>query len=319
MKNNEEFKNRCYGLSVIRSENSNFNADFTGNPRRLPDENGTVYATDKSLKYSIRKYWIDHGEKVFVWRTYKERDNKGDYTPSTLEERFLQLAEKKDTKPEDVFKDCIDVKFFGITFALKSGKGKGSNKNLSITGPLQISYGKNRYDENIIFSNDILSPYAKSEGDKSSTLGKENKGKEFYYTYDFSLNPDNIKNHFEECENIRKKMSLSKIEIDTLKEALKHGVTKLDTTSKKDSENALLLFVQMSDGSKAFLPAMKNLVNVKKNDEGRVVIDLSAVRNLLDDKMDDIEKIEVSYNCHVTEVSGLEDVDTGKWKIDDKM
>ena len=38
------FENRVYGVQIIKSKNSNYNADFTGNPRTLPD--GTVYSTD---------------------------------------------------------------------------------------------------------------------------------------------------------------------------------------------------------------------------------------------------------------------------------
>jgi CRISPR-associated protein Csh2 len=44
----EIFKNRAYGFVVIKSINSNYNADFSGQPRTLP--NGSVYATDKALK-----------------------------------------------------------------------------------------------------------------------------------------------------------------------------------------------------------------------------------------------------------------------------
>ncbi len=48
------FKNRVFGCVVIKSLNSNYNADFSHQPRTLPD--GTVYATDKALKYTVRNY-----------------------------------------------------------------------------------------------------------------------------------------------------------------------------------------------------------------------------------------------------------------------
>jgi CRISPR-associated protein Csh2 len=47
-----QFKNRVYGFAVIKAINSNYNADFSGQPRTLP--NGQVYATDKALKYTVR-------------------------------------------------------------------------------------------------------------------------------------------------------------------------------------------------------------------------------------------------------------------------
>ena len=48
------FKNRVFGCVVIKSVNSNYNADFSHQPRTLPD--GSVYATDKALKYTVRNY-----------------------------------------------------------------------------------------------------------------------------------------------------------------------------------------------------------------------------------------------------------------------
>ena len=59
------FTKRAYGLVVIKSINSNYNADFSGQPRTLPD--GTVYATDKALKYTARHYIKNEfpDEKIF--------------------------------------------------------------------------------------------------------------------------------------------------------------------------------------------------------------------------------------------------------------
>lgn len=310
MTNNELFTNRCYGLTIIKSELSNFNADFTKKPRRLPDHNGTIYATDKALKYAIRKYWKDHNEEVFVWKTFKE--NKGDYIPKTLEERYESFNAEK---PEDAFQNCIDVKSFGITFAMQS-QNKDKNKNLSLTGPLQISYGVNKYKENISFINDILSPYRDKKDAKSSTLGNESKSLKTYYVYDFSLNPKNISDHYEKNEDLNKKLSLTNNDISSIKDALKYGVTNLDTTTKKDSENALLLFITFKENSKAFLPAMKNLVEVKNGDNGKIQIDLTRIKELLDTKNDEIESIELYYNkfFHNIHPENLEN-----WTINDNL
>ena len=48
----QEFKNRVFGAVILKSINSNFNADFTHHPRTLPD--GVVYSTDKAMKYTIK-------------------------------------------------------------------------------------------------------------------------------------------------------------------------------------------------------------------------------------------------------------------------
>ena len=42
------------GIFIVKARNSSFNSDFSGLPRRLPDNTGTIYATDKALKYCVK-------------------------------------------------------------------------------------------------------------------------------------------------------------------------------------------------------------------------------------------------------------------------
>jgi CRISPR-associated protein Csh2 len=293
------FKKRCYGIVMVKSENSNFNADFTGNPRRLPDQKSTIYATDKALKYAIRKYWVDTGKHVFVWKTFRKENEE--YLPLTLEERFNDMKTKlkessqgKDLSPLDIFAQCIDTRLFGITFAMKSKKAE-ENRNISLTGPVQITYGVNRLNENIIFSNDILSPYASKPGDKSSTIGNENKAREIYYVFDFVINPQNILNHYENNPEVLERMTITESDISSLKEALKYAVTNLNSSSKIGSENILTLFITLNENSRTQIPVMKNLVNIEKETD-KTKIDLEAVSGLLSTYDNDIESIELFFN-----------------------
>ena len=305
----EAFKKRCYGIVMVKSENSNFNADFTGNPRRLPDQKSTIYATDKALKYAIRKYWMDTGKHVFVWKTFRKSNEE--YLPLTLEERFHAMKEiLKKESPLEIFAQCIDTKLFGITFAMKAKK-KGEEKNISLTGPVQITYGVNRFNENIIFSNDILSPYASAPGDKSSTIGNENKAREIYYVYDFVINPQNILNHYENNPEVREKMAITDSDISSLKEALKYAVTNLNSSSKIGSENILTLFITLNENSRAQIPVMKNLVNIE-NEIEKTKIDLKAVSGILDSYDNDIESIELNFNKKLFNVPYP--IENNKWR-----
>jgi CRISPR-associated protein Csh2 len=378
------FNNRCYGLVIVKSENSNFNADFTGNPRRLPDEHGTIYATDKALKYSIRRYWVDQGKDVFVWRSHQENGNV-----RTRDQRMMQMVEIfsindkefskiiktlewfehncKTFKKEDidkiineeikqivvdltrkftkltkadiekifnnkiqelkskitatVFAKCIDTKLFGVTYT-----GEGT---LSLTGPVQISYGVNKYEENTVYINDILSPYPTGEeGTTQSSIGKEIKNMESYYVYDFSINPQNIVTHYNSRDDLKQLMQITENDINSLKEAMKYSVTSLDTTSKKDSENAMLLFITLPEKSQQFLPAMKNLVKIEKNEENKVKIDLSKVKRLIERKFNINDwkendnqnekkriKVELYYNELTTVIEGASDT----WAINKNL
>lgn len=77
------FTNRVFGCVIIKSVNSNYNADFTHQPRTLPD--GTVYATDKALKYTVRNYFKKAypNDKVFYFKTMD-----ADFKPRTLDETY---------------------------------------------------------------------------------------------------------------------------------------------------------------------------------------------------------------------------------------
>ncbi|HRF40579.1 MAG TPA: type I CRISPR-associated protein Cas7, partial [Saprospiraceae bacterium] len=62
------FNKRAFGCAIVKAINANYNADFTHQPRTLPD--GTAYATDKALKYLVRNYWVNHikGEHVLYYK-----------------------------------------------------------------------------------------------------------------------------------------------------------------------------------------------------------------------------------------------------------
>jgi CRISPR-associated protein Csh2 len=383
---NNEFKNRCYGLVIIKSENSKFNADFTGYPRRLPDDKGTIYATDKALKYCIRRYWVDNDKNVFVWRSHlnngnlrtrdermenmrnelsndndlkslidiekwvkEKKENKNNinindneindikskfsnsYICKYVEDLKLSVDKRKndtekrkayDEKVQEIrnvitaiiFSKCIDTKLFGVTY---TGEGP-----LSLTGPMQISYGINRYSDNTVYVNDILSPYPTGdEGTIQGSVGKEVKTLLSYYVYDFSFNPQNIVTHYETNEAIKKLMTITTEDINLLKEALKCSVTHLDTASKIGSENALLLFITLNENSKICLPAMKNFVEIKDDtsNSSKKIFDLEKVINELNSKKNDIEQIELYYNKNNYNVS-LGNFDfNGKITIDENL
>ena len=81
-----KFNSRVYGCAIIRSINANYNADFSHQPRTLP--NGVCYATDKALKYLIRNFLKDMYDKetIFYFKSYDKK-----LKPLNLNGRFLDL------------------------------------------------------------------------------------------------------------------------------------------------------------------------------------------------------------------------------------
>lgn len=288
------FNNRVYGAAIIKSINSNYNADFSGQPRKLP--NGTVYATDKALKYSIRNFWKDAlAEKIFYFKSLSE-----EMSPRTLDEtyalHFGDFKEKDKTKLRlEVLGNilqCLDVRLFGGTYAGKT--------NISIHGTCQITHGLNKFTENVIYSEQIMSPFRNSNEDSKdstmTTLGSQSRLQEGHYVHHFSVNPKNID---EDVLRVSGE-GLSETDIAKLKEGLRKGATYYDSAAKAGTENELLLWVQLKPESKAVLPSFVSLIDINENKE----IDLSKVSALLNEThiQGEVDKIEIYYNKSNTKV-----------------
>jgi len=81
-----KFENRVFGAVLVRSMVANYNADFTGSPRTLP--NGVVYATDKALKYCIRNYLKQDSNNTIFYTTRYKKENM---QPLDIDETYIEL------------------------------------------------------------------------------------------------------------------------------------------------------------------------------------------------------------------------------------
>jgi CRISPR-associated protein Csh2 len=303
-----QFKNRAYGFVVIKSINSNYNADFSGQPRTLP--NGKVYATDKALKYSVRNYLknIYPKETIFYFKRLNDEMN-----PLSLDHAYLTVfPERKDLDSKDketksiVIKDilsCIDIRLFGSTFAKKA---KGGNIALSIHGPVQVNHGINIWLEGNIFSEQITSPFNSDADSKNeqTTIGRQSKLEEGHYVHHFSINPKNIEEiakHGQEGT-----LTLSQNDIELLKEGLRKGATYYDSAAKAGTENEILFYVELNEDSKLVLPNFTEMVKVSDSiEDGRRYFDLSKIKNELDKYKTEIARCELYFNSNNTEISNI--------------
>lgn len=302
-----EFKNRVFGAVILKSINSNFNADFTHHPRTLPD--GVVYSTDKALKYAIKDYFrkLISEHKLFYVKRLNDNLN-----PLTLDETYKILfgefpKEKDEVKRKlvlDNLLSCLDIRLFGATFAGKV--------NISIHGPVQINHGVNKYFENEIYTEDILSPFRNpgeegSDEKAMSTIGNQTNLKEGHYVFHFSINPANTKEFYEMINKDKaddQKLCLSIDDIQKLKEALNNSVTALDSSRKIGTENEATIWVQLKENSKKVLPSFTELISIKK--ENPVVeINCENIQKILNEVDSDIEKVEIFYNPVTSIIVGL--------------
>ena len=290
-----EFKNRVFGCAVVKAINSNYNADFSGQPRTLPD--GTVYATDKAYKYTVKNFFraVYSDETIFYFKSLNENMN-----PISLDETYVKHFgdypnDKKTIKQVVAGKllSCLDIRLFGATFA-------GKNINISIHGPVQINHGVNIWHENNIFSEQITSPFSNKSNDPDAergmtTIGRQSKLQEGHYLHHFSINPETLT----EIKTLagEEVQTVSLDDIAKLKAAMCQGATFYDSASKAGTDNEILFWVQLNNDSKLILPAFTDLVKtLPEKQEGKTVFDFEKVSQLLSGFSSEIEAIELYIN-----------------------
>jgi len=287
------FNNRIFGAALVKAVNSNYNADFSHQPRTLP--NGVVYATDKALKYAIKNYLknVYSEEKIFYFKRFNE-----DFVPYSLDDAYAAMfPDHKDSKEKKVVaKDilsCLDIRLFGATFAKK---GKSDNIAISVHGPVQINHGVNIWKENNIYSEQIMSPFRnpdeRSAEKQATTLGRQSKLQEGHYLHHFSINPKNLEIVVKLAGEGAQTLTIE--DIEKLKEAMRRSVTWYDSASKSGSENEALIWVQLKPESKVILPNFTVLVKMKADkQEDKVVLDCSEFTKKIDALRSEVVKTEI--------------------------
>lgn len=210
--------------------------------------------------------------------------------------------------------NCLDVRLFGATFT--------GDTNVSIHGPVQINHAQDRFFyqgaiQNLSYTEQIKSPVrndkAKGGDAEMTTIGSDSRTMEAHYVHNFSINPKNLSDHLkianqlsnsEEKDKYPELSGLSVDDINKLKESLRCGATFYDSTSKSGVENEMLLWVELQEGSRQVIPNFTELISVKRNDNGKVDIDLSDVKALLNQEhlVPQIEKISVFFNKIYTNI-----------------
>lgn len=294
-----EFKNRVFGCVVVKAINSNYNADFSGQPRTLP--NGVVYATDKAFKYTVKNYLKDvyDKERIFYFKSLNANLN-----PISLDEtyktNFGDYPKESGKENDKIVKtavainllSCLDIRLFGATFA--------GETNISIHGTVQVNHAVNIWKENNIFSEQITSPFSNKADDPEAekgmtTIGRQSKLEEGHYLHHFSINPNNLidikKLAGEEATK------LSEADVFKLKEAMRRGVTWYDSASKAGCENEMLVWVQLKENSKIVLPNFTTLIKLEDAKvDGKYVYDFISLKTELERFTDEITSIEVYCN-----------------------
>ena len=295
---------RVYGVLGISSIMANWNADFTGYPKTTSD--GTTFASDKALKYPMKKMWDNSGDKVLYIKSMKFSTNKKgevQLVPRALKERYEQIFDVDDLKKckdsKEVLSNlfnAVDVKNFGATFAEEGN-------NISITGAVQIGQGFNKYEDTTPEEQQILSPFRdgskdnakpNSEEAKNSTLGTKIVSNEAHYFYPFTINPLAYK----EFVGLGVTDGYTEEDYKEFKKTSIVSATSFATNSKVGCENEFALFVETEED--LYLPNLSQYISFAKGEDKNIIeIKCSDLINSVANK---IKVIEIYYNPYTTEL-----------------
>jgi len=290
---NNEFKNRVYGCVVVKAINANYNADFSGLPRRLKSD-GSFYATDKSFKWLVRNYIKKNysNEKILFTKHFHNKietnDLKKSYNkifPKDELKKIEKSTKEKDNNKDGVFKnltECIDVRLFGATFT-PDGKEVSGN-NMSIHGAVQINHATDLYKKGRVYTDEILAPF--------TSIGSMSKATEAHYMHNFSINPKNLSSWKKTVSDIK---TLSNDDIAILKNAFNNSATFYDSHSKAGVENELSIYVILNEDSILTLPSFSQFITFEKDKDGNNSFDITKLINYLSKYESEIEKIELYY------------------------
>jgi CRISPR-associated protein Csh2 len=308
---------RVYGILGISSVMANWNADFSGYPRTTSD--GSIFGSDKALKYPMKKMWEDEGEKVLYIKSFKisKDKDKTNLMLRSMVERYEYIfdsakVDKKngtDVVLKNLF-NAIDVKNFGATFAKKGN-------NISITGAVQIGQGFNKYEDTVAEEMTILSPFinessnskkdseSKSDDTDDDKSDKDDKGKiqssigtkiiatEAHYFYPFAINPS----AYNEYVELGVTDGYTQEDYNKFKAAATTAVTSYATNSKIGCENELAVFVETK--SDVYLPNLSEFVSFEKGDKNIITL---TCDELLNELGDGILNVEIYYNPYKDEI-----------------
>lgn len=295
---------RVYGVLGISSIMANWNADFSGYPKTISD--GTIFGSDKALKYPMKKMWDNEGRKVLYIKSMKfseGKDGAATLVPRSLKERYEHLfgvADLKNCKDsKEVLTNlmsAVDVKNFGATFA-------EAGNNFSITGAVQIGQGFNKYSGSEAEMQQILSPFrdASDEGKegkeeaKNSTLGTKIVSNEAHYFYPFVVNPMAYK----ELVELGVTEGYTEEDYAEFKKAALTSATSFATNSKEGCENEFALFVETR--ADAYLPNLSEYITFEKKEKNVISLQFA---DLLEEMKDQILSVEIYYNPYTTVLEG---------------
>ena len=286
-------------ISGLQIEKGQWNTDFDMFARR--DNEGKVFATDKSRKYSIRQELLSNGENILI-RKHKSDTNDYLSLSNILKEKGATLNKKTvDSEISKIFNTHLDLRIFGFII-------NPSGHNYSEKGAIQFQYAndiKNGYTEEIL--NDITSYKTSTEKNESmTTIGKQNIIDNGFLNYTITVEPNayssSYKNYNKDASEVEIKNQFNE-DVSKFLSSLNTDVTNLNSAAKSGVTNLYNVIVTMKNDTSSLDKSLLGTVNVSKENNA-ISIDFVNTLNAIKEVKEKVESVEVVYS-QAMEKSGI--------------
>lgn len=294
-------KNRSEIVFLYDVRDSNPNGDPDENKPRVDEETGVNIVTDVRLKRTIRDYFQNFKKKrVWVAEEFKEGMRKT--REDKLEDLWKEFKiENREQGKETLLKEFIDLRLFGATIAGKKEKTKGE-KVFTWIGPVQFNFGHSlhKVEPALVKGTSILPTEAQKAGGAFTEA----------WVVPYSL----ICFYGIVNENAAVDTGLTEEDVSYLIEGMWNGTKNLVTRSKFGQIPRFLMRVVYNEGNFHIGDLDKGLVLLDKegkivDKDGRdgneirhitdVIIDINNLVEVLKNKADRIERIQIEVNDDV--------------------
>ncbi len=244
--------------------NPNGDPDEENRPR-IDVRTGRNLVTDVRLKRYFRDYIVKRYGTDYIWVT------KIGGQSVRADTRLEELTKKKDQKTvkEVVTSNCIDARLFGATVPIGGGEERGVS--ISITGPVQFTWGYSLHPVELVESSTITSVFSGREaGEEYGTMGK-----------DFRLYYSLLAFYGVVSGNRAIDAGTIWSDIQVLDHLLYHSLRLEATTRSKIGENPLIYMRVEYNDSETMIGDLRKFIEVKQG-EGRPIRSLADLRVNLD-------------------------------------
>lgn len=289
------FDQRREYLFLYTVKDANPNGDpLNENHPRYDGDTAQAMASDVRIKRTSRDEWVRADELVFV-----------DGKPKSLKTRFEELKkETGQTSAREIMQKCLDIRLFGVTFAL-------GNESFAWTGPVQFKWGRSLHSASFEFVQGTAAFATEKKGEGKGTEDKQQRSFRNEYLVPFAL----MGVYAIANQHASQETGASEADLQKLVEGLWQGTDNLITRSKNEHKSRWLIEITYKEGFNGKIGALDDKV-ILLDREGNAM-DRSrqkALRSLQEVSLD-VEALLKAINAKQDQISSIKVITDGELKI----